>query len=55
MNFYSISQVRLLQVQLKSALKKNPRTNIKINTRLFLNRGIYTHLRNQPRQRESNS
>jgi len=31
------------------------RTNIKINTRHFFNIGIYMHLRNQPRQRESNS
>jgi len=31
------------------------RTSIKINTRQFFNIGIYIHLRNQPRQRESNS
>jgi len=29
-------------------------TNIKINTKQFLNIGTYTHLQNQPRQRESN-
>jgi len=31
------------------------RTNVKINTRQFFNIGIYMHLRNQRRQRESNS
>jgi len=40
---------------LSSFFFKKLRTNIKINTRQFFNTGTHIHLRNQPRQRESNS